>query len=657
MWVCAMFARLPAAAVPWCALDEWYKGPIMSRRVHCDEAATSIPRRASDNSEGMTRSTNTMMLQRTQARLDALIRASRLVSTATAIVMDYKLARYNRAEFGEASDALERAREALKAAQSAQDEIGAMDIKRRYRRKRYDTSGAEATEGAGDDTVVQGRTVREYMAMGDEEMTRIATVLRERVEEASEGVAEAEVLARGKGWGAVHEKCAERMLAMIRENQGVYVKLAQHLAQLDYLVPQEIVDAMKAMLDAAPRSSYDDVRQVIKEELGDTPENLFASFSPEPVASASLAQVHVAYDHAGNKLAVKVQHRGLRETSQGDIDAVSVLVRLVARLFPDFTYEWLVDEIAPNLPLELDFTHEAQNARRAARCFAGDPRVVVPRVHDRLTTKRVLTMDFEEGCNATDLASLDAMNLPHDEVAKLVSQVFTKMIFLDGFVHCDPHAANVLIRSRSGDRNNTPQLVLLDHGLYKELDDEFRLEYARLWQALVLADAKSITDSCERLNAGRLAPLLAAMLTNKPWNEIVNKKMNSLRQTGTASEKAAIRGYAQKYMRQITEVLNRVPRQMLLLFKANDCLRHIDRALGAPVNSFCITAEACADARYREETKRGFWVLLFGAPLRALRAIFVWCKVMLRVRLFRASQGLVLSAETSKLPGPVLVKK
>ena len=93
------------------------------------------------------------------------------------------------------------------------------------------------------------------------------------------------------------------------------------------------------LLNRAPVSAYADVREVIREELGRYPEELFASFDPEPIASASLAQVHVARDAQGRKLAVKVQHRGLREISRGDVAAVCYFVNLVAYFFPEFSYK------------------------------------------------------------------------------------------------------------------------------------------------------------------------------------------------------------------------------------------------------------------------------------------------------------------------------
>jgi aarF domain-containing kinase len=127
------------------------------------------------------------------------------------------------------------------------------------------------------------------------------------------------------------------------------------------------------LLNRCPLSPPEAVRRTIAADLGAPPEALFASFDPVPIASASLAQVHVARLPDGRKLAVKVQHAGLRETSAADTATIAALAAAARLAFPDFDLSWLVDEIRLNLPLELDFRHEAANAARC-RANLGSPR-------------------------------------------------------------------------------------------------------------------------------------------------------------------------------------------------------------------------------------------------------------------------------------------
>ena len=210
---------------------------------------------------------------------------------------------------------------------------------------------------------------------------------------------------------------------------------------------------------------------------------------------------------------------------------------------------------------------------------------------------------FERGVNGTDRAAIvDEMGLDAAATASLVARAFAAMTFGDGHVHCDPHAANVLVRR--GPRGR-PELVVLDHGLYRHLDDDFRLEYARLWRALTLADAREIKACSQRLGVGDLYPLFASMLTQRPWDDVCSADLGSLASNGAADD-AMLRSYAERYAAEITVVLDRVPRQMLLLLKQSDCLRHLDRALagdqgGGATAAHVITAHACADALFAHD--------------------------------------------------------
>ena len=190
-------------------------------------------------------------------------------------------------------------------------------------------------------------------------------------------------------------------------------------------------------------------------------------------------------------------------------------------------------------------------------------------------------------------------------VSRLLSETFCALIFRAHFVHCDPHPGNILVRVRPPARPGArpqPQLVLLDHGLYRELPPRFVHLYAELWRAIVVGDADGIREVSISLGVGEYYPLLAAMLTGRPWGEILSTDGGTerLMGRGTAEDKAQISGYAQQYLREIVLVLERVPPPMLLLFKCNDCLRHAERQLSAGastgVDSFLTTLRFCVHA-------------------------------------------------------------
>lgn len=159
-------------------------------------------------------------------------------------------------------------------------------------------------------------------------------------------------------------------------------------------------------------------------------------------------------------MAVKVLHKSLSQTAHVDIATVYALVDALHRIYPTLNFKWLADEIHTNLPLEMDFTHEADNLTRC-RHLITRPDVRFPIVFH--STPRVLVMEFMEGARVTDVAALRRLNLAPRDAARLLSEVFCEMIFFHGFVHCDPHPGNLLIRRGP---SGAPELVLLDHGLY-----------------------------------------------------------------------------------------------------------------------------------------------------------------------------------------------
>ena len=557
--------------------------------------ATSPPS-SSNNSNSLPASAPAGLIVPT---LQASVRAVNLIATVCAMVMDYELAKVQRSLLSGTPDSLLLPL-GLIGPQTAEDEQ-MLQLEDEVAKCRDDLESAQA----------------EYTGKGDENAARRQEKQidhRQRVRDTAERLANAEAKLAACGGdlaGRTHRKAANRLLKLCRENKGVYIKIGQHLANLDYLVPEEYIACLSSLFDDAPDTSIDDVREVVREDLGRYPEELWSDFDPQPIASASLAQVHVAFDRiTSEKLAIKVQHRGLRETSRGDIMALQLVVKALERLFPEeFCYGWIMEEIAPQLPKELDFRNEGKNSERAARHLA-DAKIncVVPKVHWDCTTDRVLTMTFEEGFRSTDVDAIQRAGLKKYDVAKLISSVFNSQALLSGFVHCDPHPANVLLRS---DQNGKPQLVLVDHGLYKQLDDDFRLNYARLWRALMLADIPQIQTACSSLGIGKMYPLLAAMLTSRPFDEIVERSQSgaldaSSGGSGAGGDKAMIRGYAQKFIADIIALIDAVPRQMLLLFKMNDCLRHIDHALDSPtntlVNSGSYAARAVHEAEMRGES-------------------------------------------------------
>uniref|UniRef100_A0AAY4A2X9 AarF domain-containing protein kinase 1 n=1 Tax=Denticeps clupeoides TaxID=299321 RepID=A0AAY4A2X9_9TELE len=391
----------------------------------------------------------------------------------------------------------------------------------------------------------------------------------------------------------IHRRSAERLRDLCCANRGTFIKVGQHLGALDYLLPEEYTSTLKVLHSRAPESSMEDIQQVIREDLGKEVEQLFVSFEKKPQGAASLAQVHKAVLYDGRTVAVKVQHPKVQAQSSKDIFVMEVLLRVVHWLFPDFAFMWLVEEAKKNMPLELDFLNEGRNAEKVTEMLKHFDFLKVPKIHWDLSSKRILTMDFAEGGQVNDREYMRKHSIDVNEISRNLGKMYSEMIFVNGFVHCDPHPGNVLVRKCP--KSNKAEIVLLDHGLYQVLNPDFRMDYCRLWQGLIKADMKAVEKYSRRLGAGDLFPLFACVLTARSWTSV----NTGISQTPvTNSEDVEIRTNAALYLPQISDLLNRIPRQMLLLLKTNDLLRGIETTLQtrASSSSFLNMSRCCTRA-------------------------------------------------------------
>eukprot|EP01087_Luapelamoeba_hula_P019116 TRINITY_DN6289_c0_g1_i1.p1 TRINITY_DN6289_c0_g1~~TRINITY_DN6289_c0_g1_i1.p1 ORF type:complete len:709 (-),score=91.54 TRINITY_DN6289_c0_g1_i1:43-2169(-) len=386
---------------------------------------------------------------------------------------------------------------------------------------------------------------------------------------------------RSQALREIHKRSAERLRICFEKQGGIYVKAGQHIYSLDYILPPEYCNAMTPLHDRTPYCPFENVERVFKEEMFAHPDALYSEFDRTPVAAASLAQVHRARlkDEARTEVAVKVQFPRVRERSEGDVETIAFLVEVMSYIFPDFKMKWLVKEFRSNLPKELDFTNEARNSERTAAAFTEEEGVYVPKIFWDKTTTRILTMEYIHGVKVDDLAGLQKIGVSPTKVAELLCAAFNKQILFTGFVHCDPHPGNLLITNH----NNNPRLVLLDHGLYRELDDTFRMNYAKLWRAIFELNEAEIARYCS-LIAGPKASftLFTAMLTSRSWKSVTSRDENrTMTPEELKEEKRRLQRGAADSIFEITDILATVPSDLLLLLKTNDLLRSLLRLLGS----------------------------------------------------------------------------
>jgi len=389
---------------------------------------------------------------------------------------------------------------------------------------------------------------------------------------------------------ACHLRSADKLLKLCQANGGCFIKVGQHIGALDYLLPEEYVDTMKVLHNRAPQMHLRDVYKVIKEDLGSEAEELFEDFDENPLGTASLAQVHKARLKGGEEVAVKVQHRFVKNHSFVDIYTMDFLVHTVKFFFPQFEFMWLAEEMRKNLPLELSFIQEGKNSEKIANLLSHHKWLVIPKIFWRHSTERVLVMEYCKGIHINDVDNLKSAKVDVNSISKRVSQMYADMIFKFGYVHCDPHPGNVLVRKNPS--TGQDEIVLLDHGLYSQLTNDFRLDYSRFWLSILNADTEGIKTYADKLGVGQLYGLFACMVAGRSWNSIT-KGIDKTEKNQAESKE--IKENVARYIKEIADVLAFVNRQMILIFKTNDLLRTIEYNLGTQNNMgfFVHMSRAC----------------------------------------------------------------
>lgn len=396
----------------------------------------------------------------------------------------------------------------------------------------------------------------------------------------------------------VHKEAAEQLLELCKKNKGVYIKVGQHIGALEYLLPKEYVETMKVLHSKAPMSPMKDILAVLKEDLGKDPSEIFASIEPTPMGAASLAQVHKAKLHDGSTIALKVQHRNVRDNASIDIKCMEALVHIIAWVFPEFKFLWLVEETKRNIPRELNFIEEAKNIEKVSQIFKHYPWLKIPQVHPELCTSRVLVMDFMEGGQINDVEYITKNNLDVYEISDKLGKLYSEMIFNSGFVHSDPHPGNILVRKSQN--SNSAELILLDHGLYASLTDDFRTEYAKLWLSIINRDKVAMKEHCTKLGVGDMYGLFACMVSGRSWDAIES----GIEKTKfTEGEKEVFQRDVPNLIPEISDILTRVNRQVLLILKTNDLIRGIEHTLQthARMVSLLVMSRSCIQSVYNEK--------------------------------------------------------
>lgn len=292
---------------------------------------------------------------------------------------------------------------------------------------------------------------------------------------------------------------------MLGDLRGIYAKLGQHLAMRADLLPDEIRTELSVLEDSARAIPFPRVRRALRRSLG--PVGLrFSYIDPEPLGTASIAQVHRARLVGGGVVAVKVRHPELdRARLDADVRTLRRTGRRLRRWLGGVDVDATVVALSEALRDELDFRREGRIAEEIAARFADDPRVVVPRVHWNATREDVLTMDYVPCVRLDDRRRLSEAGVEPARCVEIVADAYGRQIFGLGLFHADPHPGNVfLVDESSGLRPEGgpgPRILFVDFGLSQRLPEQLREELRLGLHALLRRDIAGIRAGLERIDA------------------------------------------------------------------------------------------------------------------------------------------------------------
>ncbi|KAL4076564.1 ABC1 family-domain-containing protein [Scleroderma yunnanense] len=477
----------------------------------------------------------------------------------------------------------------------------------------------------------------------------------------------------------LHERVADRIYNLLTSNGGLYIKIGQAIGANAALMPRPMQDRFGRLFDDAPQIPYSFIESVFRSEFGRPPAGLdgvFAEFEEQAIASASIAQVHRAKLKTGEWVAVKIQKPDVSKQVEWDLGAFRIVMWMFENWLFDMPVYFAVDFITSHLRQELDFLQEAQNATTTAGFIAAEPRlsgrVHIPKVYSEYSTRRVLTAEWIDGVRLSDRTGIRKLmgeeNLASGAPTKSVQstlgdvrlkgglraimqtmvELFSAQMFSWGWVHCDPHPGNIIIRPHP--RHSTrPQLVLLDHGLYVKVGDQFRRQYAELWRALLAADWDTVERTTKSWGIGTPDIFASATLmrpvrfrskreTISGENDFENGTMNQYEQSVRMKER--LRGFLLD--------TDKLPKQLIFLGRNMRIVQGNNQVLGSPVNRIKITGywasrslTTSMDLTFREQVKEYWHDITFRAIMFSIDLAFWMSKLKqwIKIKLGRTSEG------------------
>ena len=372
----------------------------------------------------------------------------------------------------------------------------------------------------------------------------------------------------------LHATPAERMRMAVEELGPTFIKLGQILSTRGDLLPPEFIRELEKLQDTVPPTDFALIQAEVEKELKSPIDQVFPTFDPVPVASASLGQVHIATLPGGEEVAVKVLRPGVDKLIETDLDILLELAALAEK-----RTEWgeyygvcsLAQEFADTLRAEQNYEQEGHNIDRYREIFAGEGHVRIPEVYWETTTRRVLTMERIQGIKITDVDALDAAGLDRKKIASRNIAILLQAVLQEGFFHADPHAGNFMVLPNE-------VIAMMDFGIMGHLDHAQRLGLVQFFVGLFSGDTERVVDAMAELG-------IATRAADKR-KLVRDLDRLRLRYYGLELEKIRAQSFIEDLMGVAFSYRLKMPSDLVLVFKTIAMLEGISLQLDPDMNVF-----------------------------------------------------------------------
>ena len=438
-----------------------------------------------------------------------------------------------------------------------------------------------------------------------------------------------------RGWirrtrGERFRREAVRFRALAIRMGGVMIKVGQFLSSRLDVLPPEVTDELANLQDEVPAEDFEGIRELAESELEAPLTEIFDSFDPDPLAAASLGQVHRAklkdgYDAEFHEVVVKIQRPHIASIVDVDLSALQKVGTWLMYYRPIRKHAdvpALLSEFSATLYEEIDYELEADHAETFYQNFDGDPDVHVPRVVRGLSTRRVLTLEDVFAIKITDYEAITAAGIDRGEVAERLLGTYLQQIFEDGFVHADPHPGNLFVTPLPAEDGQPVkwQLTFVDFGMVARVPESIKDSLRELLIAVGTRDASRVVKAYQMLDM--LLPGADLELIEKAEAQVFDrfwgKSMKELRNI----DPKEIRQFAQQYRELMLNMPFQIPQNLLYLARTVAILSGMCTGLNPDFNLWQQLAPY-ARKLVEEETASGldYWLDELGEMLQVLLAL------------------------------------